>query len=84
VKDRRKEDKPRGNVPWDEPYERRADRLKNIKDWRAKLSVMDVGGNWCCVKSNNQKLTENMDWLICELEKTRKSKNKILKSLGAI
>jgi|GEM_PF-5044552 nitrate/nitrite-specific signal transduction histidine kinase len=85
MEDRRKENKPRGNVPWDEPYERRdGNRLGKIRDWRATLSVMDVDGNWCCVKSNHEKLVNNIDWLISELQQTRASRKKILKSLGCV
>jgi len=88
MEDRRKEDKPRGYVPWDEPYERRTDEtvlaFRKIRDWRATLSVMQVDTRWCCVSSNHEKLLANIDWLISELQQTRKSREKILKSLGCL
>lgn len=88
MEDRRKANKRRGNVPWYEPYERRTDEtvlaFRKIKDWRATLSVMQVDGKWCCVSSNHEKLLNNIDWLISELQQTKDSKEKILKSLGCM
>jgi hypothetical protein len=84
MEDRRKENKPRGSVPWDEPYERRVDRLEKIKNWRNSLSVEDVDGNWCYARSNDQLLLEQIDWLISELEQIRTRHQKVLKSLGCL
>lgn len=84
MKDRRKQNKSRGSVPWDEPYERRDSKIEKIKDWRTNLSVEDVDGNWCYVRSNDQLLLKQIDWLIAELEDLRRRHRKILKSLGCL